>query len=84
MPQRTTLDFPRECPNGPSRETGRRQVIAGDLAVLGGLWMTACGLVSQETNRVYTGVLGPVAVVPYTHERVRGISGVGVIDGGNI
>ena len=41
--------------------------------------MTACRRVSQETNRVYTGVLGPVAVVPYTHERVRGIGLVGVI-----
>ena len=38
---------------------------------------------SQEINRVYTGALGPVGVVPYTHENARGIGVVGVIDGGN-
>ena len=64
LSQRTTLDFPEECPNGPSRETGSRQRIAGDLVVLGRLWMTACRLVSQKTNRVYTGALGTVGVVP--------------------
>ena len=38
--------------------------------------------VSQEINRVYTGVLGPVGVVPYTHGNARGIDVVGVIGGG--
>ena len=41
--------------------------------MLGGLWMIARRLVSQDTNRVYTGVLGPVGVVPYTHGNARGI-----------
>ena len=44
--------------------------------------MTACTRVSQEINRVYTGVLGPLGVVPYTHDNARGIDVVGVIDGG--
>ena len=44
--------------------------------------MAACRRVSQKTNRVYTGVLGPPGVVPYTHENARGIGGVGVIGGG--
>jgi hypothetical protein len=38
--------------------------------------------VNQQTNRVYTGVLGPLGVVPYTHGNARGIGVVGVIDGG--
>ena len=79
LPQRITLDFPVDCPNGPSRETRCRQGIAGDLVVLGGLWMTVCSIVSQQTNRVYTGALGPPGVVPYTHGKTRGIGVVGVI-----
>ena len=44
--------------------------------------MTACKTCESGNKQSLYGWQGPLGVVPYTHERVRGIAVVGIIDGG--